>query len=204
MDVISSRKIADRELFQQKLLDVCAEVNQEYKKDLYADFKIIKGLDEIGAVLKDVSNVYQMINKIIDQIYPHKARFVIALDYVDTALKSKDVTKMDGPAFHKASQMMTTLKHSKLLFDISTGDGSWDNSIETMINLMLLYKERWTKNQRQIIKDYEETLNQGKVAKKHNITQQAVSKVINNTGWKYIKVLENNINKILSEKAGVG
>lgn len=157
---------------------------------------------KLGLYLKDISNIYLMINNIMDQIYPNKVRFVIVLDYVDTALDSKDVTRMDGPAFHKASEMMISLKQSKLFFDISTNDESWDDSMVSMINLMLLYKERWTKNQRQIIKDYEETLNQGKVAEKYNITQQAVSKVINSTQWKYIKDLENNINKILNKKAG--
>jgi len=201
VDIVSSRKITDREFFQQRLLDACEEINQEYNEDLYADFKILKGLDEIGAVLGDISNIYHMINKIMDGIYPQKARFIVALDYVNTALESKDVTRMDGPAFHRASKMMAELKSSKLFFDITTGDQAWDRSIKTMINLMLLYKERWTKNQHQIIKDYAETLNQAKVAEKYNITQQAVSKVIGSTRWKYIKVLEDNINKTLKNGA---
>lgn len=156
---------------------------------------------EIGAALLEMSNVYHMIGKILDGIYPEKARFVVIFDYVDTALTSKDVAKMDGPAFHRGSSMLNSLKESNLFLDISTDHELWDTSMVTMINLMLLYKERWTKNQHQIINDYEKTVNQTEVAEKHKISQQAVSKVIKSTKLKDVKHLECNINEIL--KRGV-
>jgi len=201
-DVKSSREINNRELFQEKLIKVCNELNQKYQQDLYADFKILKGLDEIGGVLTEISNIYKIISKITIQIYPNTMRFILVRDYIDTALNSKDVTKMDGPAFHKASERMKLLKKSKTFFDMETYNETIDSSLIIMINLMLLYKERWTKKQRQIIEEYEKTLNQKKVAFKYNITQQAVSKVINNTKWKNIKDLENQLNQIIG-KLGV-
>jgi predicted DNA-binding protein YlxM (UPF0122 family) len=201
-DVKSSREIKNRELFQEKLIKVCNELDQEYQNDLYADFKILKGLDEIGGVLTEISNIYKIISKITNQIYPNTMRFVLVQNYIDTALNSKDVTKMDGPAFHKASERMKLLKKSKTFFDMETYNETIDSSLIIMINLMLLYKERWTKKQHQIIEEYEKTLNQKKVALKYNITQQAVSKVINNTKWNNIKNLENQLNQIIS-KLGV-
>jgi predicted DNA-binding protein YlxM (UPF0122 family) len=201
-DVKSSREINNRELFQEKLIKVCNELNQKYQQDLYADFKILKGLDEIGGVLTEISNIYKIISKITIQIYPNTMRFILVRDYIDTALNSKDVTKMDGPAFHKASERMKLLKKSKTFFDMETYNETIDSSLIIMINLMLLYKEKWTKKQHQIIEEYEKTLNQKKVALKYNITQQAVSKVINNTKWKNIKDLENHLNQIIS-KLGV-
>ena len=201
-DVKSSREIKNRELFQEKLIKVCNELNQEYQQNLYADFKILKGLDEIGGVLTETSSIYKIISKITNQIYPNTIRFILVRDYIDTALNSKDVTRMDGPAFHKASERMKLLKKSKTFFDMVTYNETIDSSLIIMINLMLLYKERWTKKQRQIIEEYEKTLNQKKVAFKYNITQQAVSKVINNTKWKNIKDLENQLNQIIG-KLGV-
>ena len=201
-DVKSSREIKNRKLFQEKLIKVCNELDQEYQNDLYADFKILKGLDEIGGVLTEISNIYKIISKITNQIYPNTMRFVLVQNYIDTALNSKDVTKMDGPAFHKASERMKLLKKSKTFFDMETYNETIDSSLIIMINLMLLYKERWTKKQHQIIEEYEKTLNQKKVAFKYNITQQAVSKVINNTKWNNIKNLENQLNQIIS-KLGV-
>ena len=198
-DVKSSREINNRELFQEKLIKVCNELNQKYQQDLYADFKILKGLDEIGGVLTEISNIYKIISKITIQIYPNTMRFILVRDYIDTALNSKDVTKMDGPAFHKASERMKLLKKSKTFFDMETYNETIDSSLIIMINLMLLYKEKWTKKQHQIIEEYEKTLNQKKVALKYNITQQAVSKVINNTKWKNIKNLENQLNQIIGE-----
>ena len=153
-DVKSSREIKNRKLFQEKLIKVCNELNQEYQQNLYADFKILKGLDEIGGVLTETSSIYKIISKITNQIYPNTIRFILVRDYIDTALNSKDVTRMDGPAFHKASERMKLLKKSKTFFDMVTYNETIDSSLIIMINLMLLYKERWTKKQRQIIEEY--------------------------------------------------
>ena len=76
-DVKSSREIKNRKLFQEKLIKVCNELNQEYQQNLYADFKILKGLDEIGGVLTETSSIYKIISKITNQIYPNTIRFIL-------------------------------------------------------------------------------------------------------------------------------
>ncbi|MDZ4170943.1 MAG: SatD family protein, partial [Methanobacteriaceae archaeon] len=50
-DVISSRKIKNRTSFQKNLENTYNKLNKKYEKDLFAEFKILKGLDEIGCVL---------------------------------------------------------------------------------------------------------------------------------------------------------
>ena len=44
-DVVDSRKIKDRDDFQRKLESACGSVNINFKEDVYASFKIIKGID---------------------------------------------------------------------------------------------------------------------------------------------------------------
>jgi predicted DNA-binding protein YlxM (UPF0122 family) len=198
-DVISSRRISDREKFQKKFGETCKEINSIYTGDIYADFKILKGIDEIGCVLSTMSNSYEIINILLEHLYPHLMRFVLVFDYIDTALETMDVAKMDGPAFHKASDLMHALKKSKLMFDMSVSDKVVDTAIAGQINLILLLKKSWSAKQHQIVKEYEKTKNQYEVAKNLGITQQAVSKTINRSMWKEIKSIEENLNYILSE-----
>ena len=198
-DVISSRRIAERETFQKKLEETCQYINAIYSSDIYAGFKILKGIDEIGGVLLTMSKSYEVINVLLEKLHPTLMRFVLVFDYIDTALETKDIAKMDGPAFHKASDRMHTLKKSKLMFDMSVGDKVVDTTISGQINLILLLKRNWSVKQHQIVKEYEKAKNQYEAAKNLGITQQAVSKTLKRSMWKELKSIEENLNYILSE-----
>ena len=200
-DVVSSRKITDGERgeFQDRLEETCKGINSSYKSDISAYFKILKGIDEIGGVLSDISRTYEIITKILEGLYPNLMRFVLVLDYIDTALYTKDIAKMDGPAFHKASDMMNSLKRSKLMFDMSVGDVVIDRAISGQINLILLIKKTRTKNQHQVVLEYERTKNQHEIAKNLEITQQAVSKTLRRSMWGEISGIEEKLNGTLRE-----
>ncbi len=196
-DVVSSRRLVDRREFQNKLEKTCEEINKVYAEDIYADFKILKGTDEIAGVLSDLSNIYKIVSTIQEQLYPNYMRFAVVLDHIDTALESRDAALMDGPAFHKASDIMNKLKKSKLMFDMSVSDKIIDTAISGQINLILLLKKNWSPKQRLIVGEYEKTKNQSKIAKKLGITQQAVSKILGRSMWKEIKMIESKLNQIL-------
>ena len=198
-DAISSRRISDREKFQKKIEETCKKVNSTHSEDIYARFRILKGIDEIGGVLSTISNSYQIIITFQEQLYPNLMRFGLALDYVDTAIDTKDVAKMDGPAFHKVSHIMNELKESKLMFGMSAGDDILDIAIANQVNLILLLRKNWSVRQRQIIKEYERVMNQYEVAENLGTTQQNVSAAINRSMWKEIKRVEEDICHIFYE-----
>jgi len=198
-DVISSSKIQNREEARKKLARACNEVNNVYAKDIRADFKILKGIDEIGGVLSTMRNIYNIITTILWQLYPNLIRFVLVFDYIDTAIDTGDIAKMDGSAFHKASNMMPLLKKSKLMFDMRVGDKMIDNSITGQVNLILLLKKNWSAHQNRIVREYEKTKNQYEVAKKLGTTQQSVSNTLNRSMWKEIKSIEEKLNDMLEE-----
>lgn len=196
-DVVQSRRISDRENFQDRVEETCKKINAMYVKDLYADFKILKGIDEIGGVLSDMSSAYGIIATISEELHPNSMRFALVFDYIDTALKTRNVTKMDGSAFHKASDMLHRLKSSKLIFDMSVGDTAIDTAIAGQVNLILLLKRNWSARQHQVVREYELTKNQSVVAENLGITQQAVSKILNRSMWKEIKTIEENLSLVL-------
>ena len=192
-DVIHSRQITDRNDFQKRIEKTCQIINTRYSEDTYADFKILKGIDEIGGVLTGMSKTYEIITTILEEIYPNLMRFVLVFDYIDTAVATKDVTKMDGPAFHKASDMIHKLKSSKLTCDISANNKMIDTMVANQINSLLLMKINWSTRQHQVVKEYERTMNQSRVAEHFEMTQQAVSKILNRSMWREIKQIEENL-----------
>lgn len=196
-DVLSSRRIKDKAAFQKKLEKACHSINIAFGSDIYAEFKILKGIDEIEGVLLNISNIYRIISSILEQLHPDSMRFVVALDYVDTSIESRDVSKMDGPAFHKASDIMSTLKKSKLMFDMATCNEITDTLITGEINLILLLKKNWSAKQHTIVREYQKTGNQYKVAKALGVTQQAISKALSSSKWKEIGEIEEKLNHVL-------
>ena len=198
-DVIHSRRISDRDDFQKKVEEACNRINTAYTEDVYADFKILKGVDEVGGVLSDISNIYKIITTILEEIYPNVMRFVLVFGYIDTAIETGNVAKMDGSAFHKASEMMHGLKNSKLIFDMSVSDKMIDATIAGQINLILLIKRNWSARQHRVIREYERSNNQSEVAKNLEITQQAVSKTLNRSMWREIRSIGENLNFALRD-----
>jgi predicted XRE-type DNA-binding protein len=186
-------------MFQKRLEETCKKINSVYAGNIYADFKILKGIDEIAGVLSTMSKSYEIITTILEQLHPNLMRFVLVLGYVETSIETMDVARMDGPAFHKASDIMGTLKKSKLMFEMSVGDKVVDTAIAGEINLILLLKKNWSAKQHWIVMEYEKTKNQYEIAKNLGITQQAVSKTLNRSMWKEIRSIEEKLNDILDD-----
>lgn len=196
-DVIDSRKIKDKEAFQRKLEEACLEVKRNFVQDIYADFNILKGIDEIGGVLLNIASVYNIMNTMMEQFYPYSMRFVLVFDHIDIAVESHEVSRMDGPAFHRASDMMKDLKASRLIFRMSIGDEILDKTVAGEINLLFFLKKGWSSRQRRILREYRKTGTQNMVAETLGITQQAVSKALNRSMWKEISSIEDDLNYVL-------
>jgi len=53
-------------------------------------------------------------------------------------MESREVSRMDGPAFHTASDLIKDLKESRLMFKMSIGDEIMDKIVAGEINLISL------------------------------------------------------------------
>lgn len=196
-DVIDSRKINDRDSFQEKVEKACEYVNLNFRKDIYGDLKIIKGIDEIEGVLNKISNIYKIITTIQNFIFPYKIRFTVVYGIINTALGSEHVEKMDGPAIHKATDRIMELKKSKFLFNIDTGNDIIDPLLNGQINLLMFYKAKWTEREKQTAECYTEHRKQNMVAKELSTTQQNVSDLLRRSNWKEINLIEKELNHVL-------
>lgn len=197
-DVVSSRTIEDENAFQHRLEMACDRINERFRQEILAALKIIKGIDEVGVVLKRIDNFYALLSDLVMQIFPQRMRFALVYDYIDVALESGDVSRMDGPSFHKASTTIEKIKRSRLSFGMAVYDDVLDAAIESQINLILLLKSQWTEKECRVIKEYERVGNQNVVAANLGVSQQAVSKVLRQSYWKEIKVLEEKLNYVIA------
>jgi hypothetical protein len=192
-DIISSKKIKDRAKFQKRLINSCNNINEAYGNDLIAKMKIIKGSDEIGCLLGNLTPLYNIIDEIFKDIFPVKIRFVLVYGEIDTGLGTKDISQMDGPAFHQASKLIVDLKKEKLIFNMHTSNKVMDVLISNNINLIYLIKSRWSPTKLEIIQAYERWGDQKKVAGELGISQQSVSYHLKSSNWKEIKKIEREL-----------
>jgi len=213
-DVDSSREIKEPTAFQIKLEDILKIVNAIYKDDIHADFKIVKGIDEIESVLTSIANIYKIMIAILDCLYPCLMRFVLVFDEIDVGFDSRDVSLMDGVAFHQASNRMNELKKSRKsksdplfsmtvryeekLDDTSTKlVNTLNDALAELINEQLVDRRKWSPEQYKVVKEYRRLQNQNEVAQKIGSTQQNISKILKNLQWWKIEKAEAAINSAL-------
>ncbi|MDD2272053.1 MAG: SatD family protein [Desulfuromonadaceae bacterium] len=190
-DVVSSRNIARREEFQLRLQHACAEAAKQFSATVHARIKLLKGTDEIGAVLNSWQDAFDIVSIILDEIHPYQIRFSLVRGVIDVGENSDDVAKMDGPAFHAAASIINELKQNGLLFQMITGDPQTDMSISNQVSMLLLLRQRWTAKHHQVVMEYRKNETQQFIASKMKITQQEVSRLLRQIHWKQYRIMEN-------------
>ena len=160
---------------------------------MIAPFSILKGVDETGSVVKSVKYLYRFISLIEESIYPEVMRYVVMQGEIDIGFPTQDVRMMDGPAFHDGSKKMSDLKlfdkvnlYSNKYFFIDTGGRYQDILLTNEINLILSIKYNWKTDDYHIYTQYKQGEKMKNIGYSLHITEQAVSKRINQKGIKMI------------------
>ena len=104
---------------------------------------------------------------------------------------------MDGPAFWKENDCLEYLRNKKRYFMFDLGDETVDTMLTTIANLIAFIKNNWSKREREIIDLYEKFRKQDNVAKKYNISQQAVSNALKRAQWQIVRESEGTILRVL-------
>jgi hypothetical protein len=196
-DVIRSRQIADRDAFEGRLRETLTAVNRRFADELDAKASVLKGVDEIGAVLQRPDAAYDVVNRILSGVFPQQIRIVIVRGTIDVNLDSEFVAEMDGDAFHRADQHMDRIASEDLLFwaDV-TGD---DELLSMLVNAVLTLRHQWTERQHEVVRAYEREGSQRGAAQSLEISQSAVSQTIRKTNYKRITSMENTITSVLEQ-----
>ena len=181
-DIIESRHIENREAFEARLKTAFKYVNESEKKNILTPFTQMKGVDEFGCVLTDISPVPDMISGLLDRIHPTYARFGIASGKIDIGEDQQTVAKMDGPAFHRASELLEQAEESELFVGVDTNRET-DRLVASALNLLLLEREHLTDRQIEVILAYDACGTQSKTGERVGLQQQAVSNLLRRANY---------------------
>lgn len=217
-DVIDSRESDRREQLERDLIEGLDNVNNTFQEDIVADFVRLKGIDEIAGVLRTPANAYGVIRSITERIHPVSIRFAVVFGAVDIAPNSGDVATMDGPAFHRADELLSRIEAQDRLIGIdihttgvdsrcrSDGRRSEDSSLcwdllADHLDLIQLWKSRWTDRQVELVRAYRSYDSVVAVADEIGVTPQTVSESLRRSRAQTILDMEERVGTVFEQFA---
>ena len=192
-DVVSSRDIDERPDFGTALADACAAVSERHADAFAAPLEPLKGVDEVGGVLADPAPLYDILDSLRERLHPQELRVAVAAGRVDVGLETGDVSRMDGPAFHRADELLSGLGASSLRVAFDFERAPLDAALADEVNLLFLLKRRWTDRQRDVVRAYRDTESQDAAADHLGVSQPAVSQALSRASWPAVREIEGRL-----------
>jgi hypothetical protein len=196
-DIVLSRKIEDRNSFDEVLLDTMGKLSHQ-NPAILSPYTLTLG-DEIQAVFSRAGSLFSDAISILSAIYPEKMRFSISLGALTKPINPKQAIGMDGPAFYNARDGIESLKKTGHLFDVS-GDGIPHlDLLRQTLSLISLNMGKWNKTRFRTFVLMQKNVSVKEIAVELQISDKAVYKTINAGGLEVISRLFQDIEEILDE-----
>jgi hypothetical protein len=196
-DVVASRQVDDREAFGERLADACAAVTDAHSDAFDAPLEPLKGVDEVGGVLTDPGVLYDVLDGLRERLHPQELRVAVATGDVDVGIDTGEVSRMDGPAFHRADELLADLADSPLRVAFDLGEPGLEDALADEVNLLFLQKARWTDHQRRVVAAYRDAGSQAAVADDLGVSQAAVSQALTRANWPALREIETRLRRTL-------
>ena len=173
-DVRGSKKMANDERYEGQLFlkSAIIQINENFSDSIEAPFMITRG-DEFQGVIKNLLSGLKIMLEFERLLFPLNLRYGIGQGEIQKMGSSIPI-EMDGPAFHRANDAVTRAKKKKLFLLCNSGDESCDLLLNNIFLLMNSIKSRWNKNNYERYWDYKSMGTFDKVAKKENVSPQAI------------------------------
>lgn len=212
-DIINSKNISERNLFQNKLKDLLAQINDRYNKVIESKFSITLG-DEFQAILNSADKIFEIIFNIELNLYPVKVRFALSYGQIDTEINKDLPLGSDGPAWWQARKILKEIKEKnerglkgRTNIKFAGLNKDFSNIFNSTFSVIFNIKNRWTINQIKIIKEIINSygitgdIKQADIANQLNITPSELNKSLKSSSYLDIANLLKNIeNIIISEE----
>lgn len=207
-DIKGSRNIEDRNYVQKKLRKTLDEINLKYDSEISSKFMITLG-DEFQGLLSNGANTMRMITEIEQKMHPVKIRFGVGIGEITTDIIHDMAIGADGPGYYKARAAIEYIKENEKRKQISASDirleADGDNQgttlmLNTILLLLTIIKSEWSDRQREVIWDMLKNQDsQVNVAKRLNIKQPTVQKILATGKYYVYKDALDTIDKALEE-----
>jgi hypothetical protein len=191
-DIISSRKIENRKLFQKQLSAVLDDINRAYSQDIASKFVITLG-DEFQGLLKRADRLLEITDKIKFQLEPVEIRFGIGVGRMITEIIPETSVGADGPAYWCARNAILLI-HEKNDYNVSKIiiEAEEQNDFVDVINESLrlcdYMEKKWRSSQKKMVKKSVLQFGHSKIPQKElaallNLSVQTVNVKIQSTGY---------------------
>ncbi len=197
-DIVSSKKISDRDRFQKNLKAEINKINKE-SGSILSPMTITLG-DEFQCVYSDAGEIFRHIWGILFACYPERIRFSYGMGTITTTINRKQAIGMDGPAFYDARDGLKVLKQKHHLFNIMYSEGIPEivDLVRNTLRLISYNVAGWKKNRIEIMGMLSGGTPVKLIANKLNISEQAVYKNITSGGLQTIQDITKDITVILN------
>lgn len=148
-DLVASKAVAQRAVFQRKLAKVLERTSRE-ARDLASPYTITLG-DEFQVVYRSADSLFADIFTILAEIHPVRARFAIGVGALTTRINADQALGMDGPVFYQARAALTALKEEGGLLRIAGAEDEAWRLANGVLNLVSHHAGGWTRNRWQVL-----------------------------------------------------
>lgn len=199
-DLVGSRKVRDRVELFRAVLQAIDQTNYLFDDAFHAPAELTRGMDEISAVLRDPTFSYRICTHLNERLHPYEVRFAVVRDLIDVNVSSRDASSMDGPAFHRAADLVERARETNraLLFDLGLKPPALEEALNEVANLCSLLRRSWTNRQREAVTLYLRLGRQDLVAESLGVTQPGVSRLLSKAHWTDIWRAERWIDDVLA------
>ena len=208
-DIVNSRSI-DNEVRNEITLqakDTFERINSEYSDCLLAQFSMVRGDSFEGVLSKRYSSATKIVQDIIKAFYRVERTVVrICIALGELSFVSSTLNETDGPAFHKAVDILTMMK--------KTGNSHWlqvsidINGIESPLihsymELLSALTRRWSDKQREVVWAVQENKGYQKaVGEKFGIAYSVVSRQLKVANYEIYCNAWDNLTEYLTRIEG--
>jgi hypothetical protein len=198
-DIALSKRIENREDFQSNLGKLFKKISKDSKHVLYSPYTITLG-DEFQAVYRTPDLIFTDIWKIIEVLYPHRARFSVGIDILTTQINPHKAIGMDGPGFYLARDGIDNLKkYSRTIIQFYSPHIENLSLINRYLTLLSGISEKWKINTIRILNGMMNNISPEEISKQAGITKRAVYKNIHNNNLEEIMNVQDEIENLLAE-----
>jgi len=196
VDIKGSKKLKDRAVIQNEILNLLSNLNKKFSDHIIADFMITLG-DEFQGVLKNTKPILKIF-KYIKENLPVEFYCGVGVGSIETPLSRKP-SEMDGSAFHRSREALEEAKKKRIEIVFKSDHEEIDFPLNSIMELILYVQNKWTKRQREVISflESQKDVNLSVVAKHFRVSKQAISKIIRAAGWKAIRKAEKVVEHYL-------
>jgi len=197
-DLVGSSTLEDRLHESRRIARAVRQVSKDYADALVGPLSL-RGIDEISGVFSTPHAAYSLCLLLNEIVHPIYFRYALVYDELDIGVETRDASRMDGPAFHRASDLMAWLKRKDMLFGIKLCHLREEENqlLSQLANLAGILSIGRSNQQNEIVRLYRRYTIQRDVAKHLRISQQAVSQSLRASHWKHVASTESLIQEYL-------